>query len=157
MPRVGEYAGVHPAGNVGDKPCRKLAAILAHAPPEVDLPRSYRIALIEGDSLMRELAERWVRGAGHEVIPLTARQFGLGTRADLLMVDVAHLRGATERVQALRANHPAPVLLVSGRLRRGSAPSAALAQQLGAAAVLPKPYSRAQLLAAVAVALGALP
>jgi len=121
------------------------------------LARSYRIALIEGDSLMRELARRWLGEAGHDVVPLLVGQLRAATRVDLIMVDVGNLRGATERVQALRAIHTAPILLVSGRLRRGLAPSPDLALQLGAAAVLPKPYTRAQLLAAVAVALAPAP
>jgi len=102
---------------------------------------------------MRELAERWLQEAGHKVIAVPARQPHPALGLDLIVLDVANPRGAAERVRALRAAHAAPVLLVSGRLRRHADPSPALASQLGASAVLSKPYTREQLFAAVAAAL----
>jgi DNA-binding response OmpR family regulator len=125
--------------------------------PEPDgnfnLRRSYRIALIEGDALMRELADRWLSEAGHDVVRVSVKQLNSQTALDLIMVDVANPRGAIERVRALRAAHSAPLLLVSGRLRRRNDLSPTLALQLGASAVLPKPYTREQLFGAVAAAL----
>lgn len=117
------------------------------------LSLKYRIGLIEGDPLMRELAERWLREAGHDVVVVSFQQLGSCEGLDLIMVDVAYPRGMVERVRSLQAAHPAPVLLVSGRLRRSNGQSQALAAQLGAAAVLAKPYTREQLLAALAAAL----
>lgn len=138
--------------NVGQEPYGNLAGTNRKA----NLRRRYRIALIEGDALMRELARRWLGTAGHDVVLVSARQPGSpATSVDLVMADVANLRGAVDRVQSLRAAYGAPVLLVSGRLRRSSAPSRVLALQLGAAAVLPKPYSREQLFAAIEAALAA--
>ena len=104
---------------------------------------------------MRELAKRWLAKAGHDVVLVSARQLGTASKLDLVMADIDNLRSAAGRVQALRAANPAPVLLVSGRLRRGNGPQPVLAHQLGAAAVLPKPYSREQLFAAVAAAMEA--
>ena len=120
---------------------------------KANLRRRYRIAVIEGDPLMRELAKRWLSTAGHDVVLVSAKQLGPAAEVDLVMADDAKLRSAAERVQALRAAYSAPVLLVSGRLRRTNAPSRTLALQLGAAAVLPKPYSREQLFAAIEAAL----
>ena len=117
--------------------------------------RTYRIAVIDSDLLMRELAQRWLTEAGHDVVLLSWDQLSLKPGLDLIMVDFANPRSAAERVRSLRAAHPAPVLLVSGRLRRTHEPSPTLALQLGAAAVLPKPYTREELLAAVAAALAA--
>lgn len=117
-----------------------------------NLRRRYRIAVIEGDSLMRELAIRWLTNSGHEVVTVTSKP-GPASEVDLVMADVANLRGAADRLQALRATYSAPVLLVSARLRRSNSPSSVLALQLGAAAVLPKPYSQKQLLAAIEAAL----
>lgn len=106
---------------------------------------------------MRELARRWLADAGHEVVVVSMNQLGAERRLDLVMMDVANPRGVAERVQLLRASHCAPVLLVSGGLRRRNDPSPNLAQQLGAAAVLAKPYTREQLLAAIATGLAAAP
>lgn len=117
------------------------------------LIRTYRIGLIEGDPLMRELADRWLREAGHDVVAVSIAQLGSCQGLELIMVDAANPRGMVERVKSLQAAQPAPVLLVSGRLRRGSGLSHALAEQLGAAAVLAKPYTREQLFAALAAAL----
>ncbi|MES2099719.1 MAG: hypothetical protein V4569_07870 [Pseudomonadota bacterium] len=114
---------------------------------------TYRIAVIESDLLMRELAQRWLSEAGHDVVLSSVNELGLTSGLDLIMVDVANPRSAAERVRSLRAVHPAPLLLVSGRLRRNHDPSPTLALQLGAAAVLPKPYTREELLTAVAAAL----
>lgn len=104
---------------------------------------------------MRELAQRWLAEAGHEVVVLAPRQLAPGLRLDLVMIDVANPRGMAGRMQVLRASHPAPLLLVSGRIRRSEGASPALASQLGAAAVLAKPYTREQLLAALDAALAA--
>ncbi len=104
---------------------------------------------------MRELAGRWLEQAGHAVVFVSARQLDSVPALDLIMLDVANPRAAAGRVQSLRSAHPAPLLLVSGRLRRSNDPSPALALQLGVSAVLAKPYTREQLLAAVAAALAA--
>lgn len=132
----------------------RLSNEVRRVAPEQDLRRSYRIAVIEEDPLMRELADRWLSDAGHEVALTSAQQVGSLAGLDLMMVDVGDLRGAAARVQLLRAVQRAPILLVSGRLRISESPQRALAHQFGVDAILPKPYAREQLLAAVAAALG---
>jgi len=116
--------------------------------------RSYRIVLIEVDPLMRELAQRWLEEAGHRVVRAAPTELDAAAGADLVMMDVASPRRAAERIGLLQARHAVPILLVSAGLRRSSEPSPALALQLGVAAVLPKPYTRGELLAAVSAALG---
>jgi DNA-binding response OmpR family regulator len=74
-------------------------------------------------------------------------------RLDLIMLDMAHPGRAAGQLRSLQSSRLVPVLLVSAHLRRTGEPSQALASQLGAAAVLPKPYTREQLHAAIAAAL----
>ena len=121
--------------------------------PEHTVGRSVRIAVIENDPLMRELAERWLVAAGHHVTLMPAQYVGPAIDVDLVMVDPGNLDGAAERVRSLRALHHAAILLVSGRLRRSKGPQQRLAQQFGVDAALPKPYSRDELFAAIGAAL----
>ena len=115
----------------------------------------FRIAVIEGDSLMRELASRWLSDAGHAVVLLAERQRTPVPGLDLVMLDLANPGRASGRVEALRALHQAPVMVVSTHQRKAPQPSPLLARRVGAAAILPKPYTRDELLAAVASACGA--
>ena len=95
----------------------------------------------------------WLREEGHDAVLTSAEQLHAVRDLDLIVVDVADPRAAAEQVRALRAVCPVPVLVASGRLRRHPGPSPGLARQLGASAVLAKPYTREQLLAAIAAAL----
>ncbi len=102
---------------------------------------------------MRQLSERWLREAGHEVDALTIAQLQQGNGLDLIIVDVADPHAALPLIRQVLALHDAPVLLTSARFRRGQDASTQLAQQLGVKAVLPKPFARAELLRAIAVAM----
>jgi len=62
---------------------------------------------------------------------------------------VAEPQSADERIAALRAVYAAPILLLSARFRRGLGSSADAALRLGVQKVLPKPFTRSELLAAV--------
>ena len=53
------------------------------------------------------------------------------------------------RLSALRAAYPAPILALSARFRRGLGGSGDAAQRLHVGKVLPKPFTREELLAAV--------
>jgi len=105
------------------------------------------IAIREGDDLIRELLERWLGEAGYSV-----RSVG-GESPRLVIADIPSPRDAQSRIEALQAVYPAPILVLSGRFRRGVAGSAEAARQLGVKMVLPKPFSRKQLLSAVDEAL----
>ena len=120
--------------------------------------RSAHILIVEPDDLIRQLLLRWLGEAGY--IVNTCAHDDVGTRVaasapDLVIVDVPDPRGAQPLLQSLRTGQGAPVLVVSARLRRGLARSAEAARRLGVQKVLPKPFSREQLLAAVADALDA--
>lgn len=115
---------------------------------------SARIAVIEPDDLIRALVERTLAEAGHRPVVLdTAAALQRGLACDLILADVASPRAAAPLVHTLQAAHAAPLMLMSARFRRGAAGPGALAVQLGVRAVLAKPFSREQLVAAVAAAL----
>jgi DNA-binding response OmpR family regulator len=113
----------------------------------------YRIAIVETDDQMRQLSERWLQEAGHRVDALTMEQLQQGDGFDLLIVDAADPHAALPLIRQAQAVHDAPVLLTSARFRRGQGVSTQLALQLGVQAVLPKPFARAELLRAIAVAM----
>ena len=115
--------------------------------------RCLRIALIESDDLMRALALRWLAEAGHEIQAVNPCGGEALPGFDLVVANVPSPCSAGEVLCRLRALYAAPVLLVSARLQRGQCCSATLPCQLGVRAVLSKPFTRRELLAAVARAL----
>ena len=105
------------------------------------------IAIQEEDDLIRELLERWLGEAGYAVRPS-------GNEAPLLVIaDVPSPSGAQARIEALQAVYAAPVLVLSARFRRGLGSSDEAARRLGVTKVLPKPFTREELLSAVKEAL----
>ncbi len=110
------------------------------------MPKRYRIAVCECDELMRQLIERWLSEAGHDVTAVSMRRLRLPDSFDLVIADVASPHSAAPVVRSLRAVHGGPLLLLSARLRRGQAGSKNLARQLGVNAVLAKPFSCAELM-----------
>ena len=101
------------------------------------------IAIHENDELIRELLERWLGEAGYSLRPLA------GESPCLVIADVPSPRGAQLRIEALRAVYAAPILVLSGRFRRGLSGSAEAARRFGVRKVLPKPFTREELLSAV--------
>jgi CheY-like chemotaxis protein len=109
--------------------------------------RTSPVLIHDEDALIRELLECWLGEAGYRVAPA-------GDEAPCLVIaDVPHPRRAQALIQALQAVYAAPILLMSGRFRRGLAGSAEAARRLGVRRVLPKPFTREELLSAVAAAL----
>ena len=112
----------------------------------------HRIAVIDGDEAVRELVRRWLVDAGHvvETYPV------LGNVGDVALViaDVASPRVVKPLLsELLQPVSGVAVLLISARFRKGQEGSVELADELGVQGVLPKPFSKRQLLAAVAQAL----
>jgi len=101
------------------------------------------IAIHEDDDLIRELLERWLGEAGYSVRPVA------GESPILVIADIPSPRGAQSQIEALQAVYPAPILVLSGRFRRGLSGSAEAARRFGVRKVLPKPFSREELLSAV--------
>ena len=105
------------------------------------------VLILEEDPLIRELLERWLGEAGYAVS--AAGDEG----PSLVIADVPSLGRAQARIQALQAVYSAPVLALSGHFRRGLAESKEAARRLGVKRVLPKPFTRRELLSAVAASL----
>jgi len=115
--------------------------------------RNGYILIVETDDLIRELLERWLREAGYGVV---AGPSGTPAREEaprLIIANISSPRGAERRIRSLQAAHPAPVLVTSARFRRGLEASTNAARELGVRKVLPKPFTREELLAAVREAL----
>ena len=105
------------------------------------------IVIQEEDDLIRELLERWLGEAGYSV-GVDAHQ-----TPRLVIANVPSPRGAQALIESLQAVYAAPILVLSGRFRRGLAGSAEAARRLGVKKVLPKPFTRKELLSAVTASL----
>ena len=105
------------------------------------------IAIHEEDALIRELLERWLGEAGYSLRPV------VGESPRLVILDIPSPRAALSRIEPVRAVYAGPILVLSGRFRRGLAGSAEAARRLGVKKVLPKPFTRKELLSAVDEAL----
>jgi DNA-binding response OmpR family regulator len=116
-----------------------------------------RILIVEPDEQILGLLERWLGEAGYAVAvasspsQLQAPQNG---PPHLFIVDVPDPLGAEKIVESVRQVHAGAILLLSARFRQGTGSSSAVARQLGVRNVLPKPFTRDELLSAVGVSLG---
>ena len=106
-------------------------------------PKGYVIVL-EEDALIRPLLQRWLGEAGYVVAAGAEAQ----AKPALVIADVPDPQSAEALIRSLR-EYAAPVLVLSARFRRGLAGSAEAARRLGVKKVLPKPFTRKELLAAV--------
>lgn len=104
------------------------------------------VLIHDDDALIRELLGRWLLEEGYAVSASGSE------RPCLVIVDVPNPRRGQALVQSLQV-YAAPILVLSGRFRRGLAESAEAARRLGVKQVLPKPFTRAELLSAVTAAL----
>jgi len=109
------------------------------------------IVIHEEDDLIRELLERWLVEGGYAVVVASREELPLpaAERPRLVIADFPSPRGAHARIQSLQAVYAAPILVLSARFRRGLAGSAETARRLGVKKVLPKPFTRKELLSAV--------
>jgi DNA-binding response OmpR family regulator len=103
------------------------------------------VVALERDPLIRRLLERWLNEAGYRVS--ASLRAGEG-KPVLVIADLPDPRSAEALIQSLRA-YAAPILALSARFRRGLAESTEAARRLGVKRVLPKPFTRKELLAAV--------
>lgn len=111
------------------------------------MQREGYILVVETGDLIRGLLERWLGEAGHTVVTRAAGDPAPEGRLRLVIADVASPRRGGARIASLRAASRAAMLVLSARFRRGL--GAAAARQLGVQRVLPKPFTRAELLPAV--------
>ena len=110
-----------------------------------------RIVIIEEDDLMRALLEEWLAGAGYLASSRTLHEAPVEGKVDLVIVDIYRPRHAGSKVvRAVKTAYPGtPVIAISGQFRSGLAGPCAPAQTLGVRHVIPKPFSRGDLLASV--------
>jgi CheY-like chemotaxis protein len=119
------------------------------------------ILVIEDDEILRQLVADWMRAAGYGVRTAADGNAGLAALEDhppALVVTDIHMPGlgGVAIIAELRRAHPAmPVIAISAYFKcgHGLTPQGALA--LGAARALAKPFSRSDLVGAVAALVGA--
>jgi CheY-like chemotaxis protein len=114
-----------------------------------------RVLVLESDRLIKQLIVEWLHLAGHETVcasdPASAARVA-GAGCDVLLADVpAPSKSAREAIARLtRAVPNTPIIAMSADvLASGPRASAAVARELGAAAMLVKPFNRDALLEAI--------
>jgi DNA-binding response OmpR family regulator len=108
-------------------------------------PKGY-VVILEEDAMIHEMLERWLQEAGYVV---AAREAVSEVKPALVIADVPEPQSADALICSLRELYSAPILVLSARFRCGLAGSAEAALRLGVSKVLPKPFTRKELLAAV--------
>jgi DNA-binding response OmpR family regulator len=107
------------------------------------------IVVVEPDDLIRELLERWLGEEGYRVQHAAKDHGKIMVKPHLVIVDISDPGYADDTIGALRAEYAAPILALSARFRRGLGSSSNAAKRLQVGKVLPKPFTREELLAAV--------
>ena len=112
-----------------------------------------RILVVEPNDLILDLLERWLGEAGYTVVVGTSQNLAQavdeGGEPELVIIDVPTPRSAEKIIKSVREVHASPILLLSARFRRGTGSSISVARQLGVRNLLPKPFTRGELLSAV--------
>jgi DNA-binding response OmpR family regulator len=119
-----------------------------------------RILVVEPDDQILGLLERWLGEAGYSVVVESSlRQPDApesSSHPDLVIIDVPEPLGAEKILESVRRVHAGAILLLSARFRQGTGASSSIARQLGVRNVLPKPFTRDELLRAVGESLGGM-
>jgi DNA-binding response OmpR family regulator len=122
-------------------------------PYEGIVQRKGNILVVEPDDLILGLLDRWLGEAGYSVAARTLRKLAANRMREaaphLIIADVPDPRGTGELVQLLRDAYRSPILMISARFRRELSGSVEVARELGVRKILPKPFTREELLAAV--------
>ena len=111
-----------------------------------------RILVVEPNDLILGLLERWLGDADYEVSVASSliRLKGRGEAPPhLVIIDVPTPRAAQKMISSVREVFSGPILLLSGTIRRGTSSSSYAARLLGVHKMLPKPFTREELLSAV--------
>ena len=108
-----------------------------------------RVLVVEHDRLHRELIGEWLAAAGAQAVWPEAQPKRL-VDIDAILVDVACQQQAHEVLVPWRRAYPrAAIVLASGRFCAGDMANHAMALRLGATRILSKPFTRADLWAAL--------
>lgn len=113
------------------------------------MPHSGYILIVESDDLIRELLERWLGEVGYRVVAKSTTAASSAEAPSLIIANVSTPRGAAALIRSLQETYAAPILVVSARFRHGLGASKDAARRLRVRRVLPKPFTRAELLGAV--------
>ena len=113
------------------------------------MPSKGCIVIVEPDDLIRELLERWLEEAGYRAVPATGTDAWPEVEPRLVIADISEPGSGRITIGALHAAYAAPILALSARFHRGLGGSSEAAGRLRVAKVLPKPFTRLQLLRAV--------
>jgi two-component system nitrogen regulation response regulator NtrX len=114
-----------------------------------------RILLVDDDRSVRSILGRMLEYAGYEVVHASNGAEGIRSfrerSADLVLCDLyMEPKDGLEMIRELHREFPVvPVVAMSGGDKRGNTDLLAVAKHLGAIAVLPKPFSQVDLLAAI--------
>lgn len=107
------------------------------------------IVIVEPDDLIRELLERWLGEAGFHTVSLAKDHPMPIVLPRLVITDISQPDSARNTIEALQAAYAVPILATSARFRPGLGGSSEPARRLHVDKVLPKPFTRQQLLRAV--------
>jgi DNA-binding response OmpR family regulator len=113
------------------------------------VPSKGCIVIVEPDELIRQLLERWLVEAGYQVVLADKHHEPATVTPRLVITDISDPGSAGNTIEALQVAYAAPILALSARFRRGLGGSSEPAQRLHVEKVLPKPFTRQQLLRAV--------
>ena len=111
------------------------------------------VVVVEPDDLIRQLLCLWLAEAGYAVELHTSLEQELEVTPDLVILNVPSSTSLEAALASLSQRFSAPIVAISARFRRGLGASAAAAKRLGVQRVLPKPFTREELLEAVAYSL----
>lgn len=115
-----------------------------------------RLLLVDDDPLVRETLDIALKRAGHEVSTASNGREALvllgGDRFDAMIVDIfmAEFDGIETIIEARRRKQSVPMIAISGGGRTTGGDFLAMAQTLGADAILAKPFLPRQLVELVA-------
>jgi DNA-binding response OmpR family regulator len=122
------------------------------------VPQKEHILVVEPDDLILGLLERWLGEAGYAVVeeasPTNLQTDGDEGEPQLVIIDVPDPLDAEKTIKSVREAHASPILLLSARFLQGTGSSISVARQLGVRNVLPKPFTRDELLLAVGESIG---
>jgi CheY-like chemotaxis protein len=108
-----------------------------------------QVLVVEPDSLHRELIREWLEAGGARAVSPEAAARAPGD-IDALLVDVNCQQQAHAVLVPWRRAYPrAAIVLASGRFSPGDMANDAMAVRLGATRILAKPFTRADLWAAL--------
>ncbi len=108
------------------------------------------VLVVEPDDLIRGLLELWLTEVGYEVMVCASREIGIHRQPDLVVLNVGRPRELAEWARMFAGRCDAPIVAISARLRRSARALPQAVREAGVRAILAKPFSRDELLRAVA-------